>query len=514
MTLFKNDKYKNLAKKAKLNASTGLFFFIIRIIIVLIMNPVLIQYLGSTHFGIWKSIEKFLGFASVADGKAVQALKWTIANQEVSDDFDRKKRAVGSALLIWFLFLPILGSIITLLVFYAPDLIKSLSIADYMLVTTVFLLLGLNLILTPLFGIPDSVLTGTNNGFISNYNKIFWSIVSAILTYVALVSGYGLPELAAIVLLVTVLRGLNLQFLVKKKVSWFAVKKPEKSEVHSFFKFSSLVLVWSFIAKFLLGGEVILLSALIGPEEVSKYVFTSYLAFTAISLSAIVTSSITPGLGMLIGNKDFVKSQRIMMKLRNFAFGFSVFSGTLILLLNKSFVSLWGGETLFLGWENNLLIVMLMIQLISIRTESFLIDLTLDLKVKVLLGIVSVILSLTFSYLLYSYVHKSVSSILLGILLGRFLLVFIFPVIINEFIGYDKKWIYSLKEIFFTLILISIATFIGVNQYVTTWISLVLFGLLAVIICGIYVYTFLFSEENKTFIKNKIFKKIKYLKSD
>ena len=478
------------------------------------MNPVLIQYLGSTYFGIWKSIEKFLGFASVADGKAIQALKWTIANQEASDDFDRKKRAVGSALIIWFFFLPMLGSIIALMVFYAPDLIKNLSAADYTLVTTVFLLLGINLIITPLFGIPESVLIGTNNGFISSYNKIFWSIAGAILTYIVLIAGYGLQELAIIVLLVTIMRGMNLLFWVKKKVIWFGVEKPEKSEVHSFFKFSSLILVWSFIAKFLLGSEVILLSALIGPEVVSKYVFTSYLAFTAISLSAIVTSSITPGLGMLIGNKDFVKSLGVIIKLRNFAFAFSVFSGALILLLNKSFVTLWGGETLFLGWENNLLIVMLMIQLISIRTESFLIDLTLDLKVKVLLGIVSVVLSLIFSYLLYSYVYESVSSILLGILLGRFLLVFIFPIIINEFIKYNKKWIYSLKQIFFTLILISVSTFIGMDQYAATWTGLILFGLLSIAVCSIYVYLFLLVEENKVFIQNIILKKIKYSKND
>ena len=106
------------------------------------------------------------------------------------------------------------------------------------------------------------------------------------------------------------------------------------------------------------------------------------------------------------------------------------------------------------------------------------------------------------------------SSILLGILIGRFLLLFSFPIIINKLVQYDEKWLYSFKQIFSTLILISVSTFIGANQYVTTWISLVLFGLLAVIICGIYVYTFLLSGENKVFVKNRIFKKIKYLKND
>ena len=155
-----------------------------------------------------------------------------------------------------------------------------------------------------------------------------------------------------------------------------------------------------------------------------------------------------------------------------------------------------------------------MIQLISIRNEAFLIDLSLNLKIKVLFGGLSVVLSLGFSIVLYQYMSSNVSSILLGILIGRFLLLFSFPIIINKLVQYDEKWIYSFKQIFSTLILISVSTFIGANQYVTTWISLVLFGLLAVIICGIYVYTFLLSGENKVFVKNRIFKKIKYLKND
>lgn len=513
MASFKDNKYKKLANSAKLNSISGLLFFAARIIIVLIMNPLFIQYLGSTYFGIWKSIEKFLGFASVADGKATQALKWTIANQESSEDFDKKKREVGSAIIIWFFFLPVLAMIILLLVVFAPELIKDVSAIDYTLITTVFLLLGINLIITPLFGIPDSVLIGTNNGFVSNYNKIIWAIAGAILMYIALIMGYGLEELAMIVVFVTIMRGINLLFLVKKNVEWFALLKPKKGEIYSFFKFSSWVLVWSFIAKFLLGSEVILLSALMGPEMVSSYIFTSYLAFTTISLSAIVTSSITPGLGMLIGNKDYLKSQGVILKLRNFSFAFSLFSGAIILLLNKSFVTLWGNEELFLGWENNFLITLLMIQLISIRNEAFLIDLSLNLKVKVLFGVLSVVLSLVFSIVLYKYMSSNVSSILLGILMGRFLLLFIFPIIINKLVKYDDKWIYSFKQIIFAVFFIAMSTFIGYNQLITTWSSLIFLGILEALICMIYVYIFILNEDNRHFVKNIFFKKMRYFKN-
>ena len=501
----------SLAKKAKDNASSGLLFFATKIIITLIMNPLLIQFLGTSHFGIWKSIENFLGFASVADGKATQALKWTIANQEASTDFDRKKRQVSSALYIWFAFLPLMSMLIILFVYFSPELIKNVDASDYMLIASVFLLLGINLIITPLFGIPESVLIGTNQGKVTYYNDIVWSIVAAFFMYWTVAVGLGLKELAYVILSITVLRGISLLVLGKKRVAWLGLLQPSKMEVISFFNFSSWVLAWSFISRFLLSSEILLLSILIGSESVSKYIFTGYIAITGVAVAAIITSAVTPGLGMLIGKKDYFKSQKVVNKLREFSFSFSVFVGTMVIILNESFVSLWAGQELFLGWEINVLIVLLMIQLISIRNEAFLIDLSLDIKIKVLLGVLSVLLSLTFAVLSYWYIDEGISSLLLGILLGRFVLFIMFPYLTNKMIDNNFGQFLSLKQIFIGAIFISMAIWISQNQLLSDWTDLLLFGSLESVICMGFVYLFLLNNENKYLIKSKflnIFNKI------
>ena len=505
MASYKSNNYKKLAKNTKLNTISGLVVFAIRIIIVLIMNPIFIQYLGSTSFGIWKSIERLLGFASIADGKATQALKWTIANQEASDDFDRKQRAIGSAIIIWFLFLPILITIISILIFFSSELIKGVVESDYIIVKSIILILGINLIITPLMSIPDSVLGGTNNGYISNSNRIIWMILGAIITYVVLVFGYGLKEMAYTLLVITIFSGINALYLAKKKIKWLNIKKTTKKEIHSFFKFSAWVLAWSLIAKFLLGSEVVLLSSLIGAQTVSQFIFTSYLAFTTITLSAIVVSSTTPGLGMLIGNKDFIKSQAIINKIRNFSFSFSIFSAASILLLNKSFVYLWGGEELYLGWENNFLIVLIMIQLIAIRNEGFLIDLSLDLKNKVLLGALSVLISVILSIVLYN-LYSSVFSVLVGIFLGRFILLFTFPIITNRVIQYKASTLSLTKNFFYTLVILFLSLYIGTNQTFSSWSELFIFAIIEIVVCAIYVYLFLLSSDNRDKVKQIILK--------
>ncbi len=101
----------NLLNMGKLNVKSGLVLFLINSITAFIINPMLVNYFGAHLFGIWKSIDKYLGFASIADGKGSQALKWVIAKHESSNDNELGQRFVGSAIIIWFIFLPILISI-------------------------------------------------------------------------------------------------------------------------------------------------------------------------------------------------------------------------------------------------------------------------------------------------------------------------------------------------------------------------------------------------------------------
>ena len=106
----------SMFKKVKLNAVAGYTHFAISSLLVFFVSPFLVKFLGVSVFGMWKSIEKILSFASIADGRSAQALKWVIANDESSNDLDYKKQFVGSALKIWLYFLPFVTLIVFLLV--------------------------------------------------------------------------------------------------------------------------------------------------------------------------------------------------------------------------------------------------------------------------------------------------------------------------------------------------------------------------------------------------------------
>jgi len=493
---------KDLVKAGSVNAITGIVFFIVNTITALILNPLLVNYFGSYYFGIWKSINQYIGFASVTNGQGIQALKWVIAHKEKSEDYAEKKRYIASAFIIWLIFVPLLCLLIGLLIYFIPEIIKGVHPSDQTLLYMIVSLLGFNLIITPLLGISEAILVGTNNGYAVNNIKTFWLILSSIIIYYIVILQYGLFELALSTVLITIFRGIHYLYITHKYIFWFGFEKPKNEEVKSLFKFSSWKLGWAFVARFLMSSEIILLSYLVSAKSVSEYIFSGYLSATGVLLSAIVTSAFNPGIGKLVGSKNYETSKIYIMNLREFVLAFGVLVGTITLILNKSFVLLWANETLYMGDFSNLLIVLIMIQLIMIRNEAFLIDLSLDIKKKVLVGSLSVILSFIFAIIGYIY-SNNIHSIFIGLLIGRMLLMISFPIFTNIMINTKEKYI-SFKVLLGSIFLLMIAFSLGKIQVLTSWYELFMYGSLEIVLLLIIVYYLLLSNNNKLIIRSKI----------
>jgi len=494
----------NLLRKGKLNAKSGLLLFLINSITAFILNPILVNYFGTYLFGIWKSIDKYLGFASIADGKGSQALKWVVAKYESSNDIELKQRFVGSAIIVWVIFLPILISIISLFIYFSPILISNVNLEDRDLVVSIVVLLGINLIATPLLNISESILVGTNRGYIVNIIRILSLVTIFGLSLMVVFFKLELIDLAIIIVAITIFRGVLYFIMAKRYVPWFGAKMPRASELKSFFKFSSWKLIWSFVARFLMASEVILLSTLTNPSTVSSYIFSAYLIVTSVSISAIVTSSFNPSIGQMFGAKDYKSCQDVIGNLREAIFAFSIFVGSIILLLDQSFVKLWAGEELFIGSYNILLIVLIMVELLLIRNESFIIDVSLDIKKKVLLGLISTALTILFATIGYNYIDNSISIIFIAIFLARLPLLVAFPLMVNRIMKNGNTSIFPIKNIISATTIIYISYIIGVNQKFDSWIILILAGILEGIILISIIYRFLLTPKNRRLFLRKM----------
>ena len=460
----------NMLRKIKLNALAGYMHFCISSILVFFISPLLVKFLGSSIFGVWKNIQAILSFATIADGRSSQALKWIIANDESFDDIQYKQQSVGSALRVWMYFLPFVTLIVISLVYSLPFLINGLEQSYHSIIYQAGFILGANLLISPLLKIPDAILVGTNKGYKSTFIQLFFVIVSNILMLWVSYLGYGLIGLSFVVLIVTLMNASFIFLICKRNVNWLGIQKPNKSQVREFFKFSFWVFIWSFVMKLILSTEIILIGYLISSEVVANYVFSTYVVQLAISFALLTGSAITPSLGNLIGAKEVEKSKNVVDTLRDIVSFIALFFASLIILINEDFIGLWMGESYYLGDNSNILVVSIMIFLVLTRVEGQVQDLSLNIKNKVISGFIISILSMVLGFVGYLYLNNRLEGLLLGVLIGRVIMNFVFVNMVNKMLGLKLNCMRYFYLIIFLIILHQVERFLPVAS---TWSVLI-----------------------------------------
>src|SRR6266498_5451180 len=155
---------QSLTKKASLNALGAMLDYGARMVVGLVINPFMVRGLGDYLYGVLQILGRLILYISAASGRPTQALKWTIANQQASIDYDKKRRNVGGAIAVWLLFLPILAALGIFLVWIAPSWLNAPPVLSP-IVRLAAGVMVVDLILTSLADVPQSVLQGQNLGY-------------------------------------------------------------------------------------------------------------------------------------------------------------------------------------------------------------------------------------------------------------------------------------------------------------------------------------------------------------
>lgn len=443
------ESYKN---KIKLNALSGYLNLFINSFIMLLISPLLVKFLGNVDFGIWKSLQRILSITSVADGRSTQALKSFISNLEGDDDINKKRKLIGSALKVSFFFMPLTFIIVAGVIYFLPTFINDIPDDYISIVRITGFILGLNIILTPILSIPDSILVGTNNIYRLTNIQTLTTVLMNILFVLSSYLEYGILGLGIVSTFILLVNGLLIFLVCKKTIPWFGINKSNKEDVNVFFKYSFWVFIWVFIERLFLSTEIFLIGYLLNPSEVTKYSFSSYIVQLGIPIALLTGSAFIPTIGKFLGQQDFDNSKLMIKKVKKLLKILSLIFGIGIVLFNKLFITLWVGEQYYLGDFNNLLMVIIMIQLLLFRNDSQIQDQTLNIKNKVLVGFLGTMLVFILSIFSYKF-YPSVSSIFISIILGRILISILFRRQVNNFF---KLKVEFKDEIFIFMIIISI----------------------------------------------------------
>jgi O-antigen/teichoic acid export membrane protein len=460
---------KGLTQKAYLNAISIMLDYGTKVIVLSIVTPILVAGLGRSLFGVWQMLSRLVTYMQAADGRPTQALKWVIAHDQAIDDDEMKRRHVGSALGVWIVFLPVIVLVGGALVWVAPVVTK-VPAEMYWVVRLAIALLVLEFLVTNLVALPESVLRGMNLGYKRMGLQASLEIVGGVLTVGAFYVGAGLVGLAGAQVILGALAGAFYWMVVKKYVPWFGIAKPRKAEVRSFLKLSVWWFAWTSINRMLMASDFIVLGIVATSSAVTTYSLTGYAALTLLQVTSMLLGAVTPGLGGVIGLKQYEKAARLRAEMMRMSWVVLAAMGTAILLWNRSFINLWVGPEHYAGAWANLLIVLLMVQLIFIRNDAFVIDLTLQMRGKVVVGAIASVLSIGLSALLIP--RWGIVGLCLGMIAGRLLLTVSYPLIVSRQLEQPRRlpWRAWVRPGLAMALMFAGATYLGQKLVVNHWV--------------------------------------------
>ncbi|MCH8877473.1 MAG: hypothetical protein IIA89_11725 [Chloroflexi bacterium] len=466
---------ENLTQKASLNALAAGLDYGARLIVGFVITPLLVAGLGDYLYGAWQLLKRLMAYVSVGSGRPAQALKWTLAKNQASSDYEEKRLSVGRAVAVWLLLLPVLVVLGGLLAWFAPSLLR----APTDLTWTLRLVTGLltaNLIVVSLAGVPKAVLRGENQGYRRMGLSAVLVFLGGGLTALALYMKTGIVGVAAVVLVGTLLTGALFLRVVRTHVPWFGIARPSFESVRRFLGLSGWFLAWRLVMQLMMASDLIVLGVLTSLAFVTAYTLTKYTPEAVTSLVALVVGAITPGLGGIIGSGNLPKASRVRNEIMSLTWLVAIAIGTTIVIWNQEFVRLWVGEEHYVGSIVNLLMVLMVIQIVLIRNDAFMIDLTLDLRRKVIVGALSATLSIAAAGILMAFFNLGILGLCLGYIAGRSILSLAYPWMVGRFLGVSLhsqiKGI--LRPALMTALILALA--LGLDEYLTTstWIGLAL----------------------------------------
>ncbi|UCE86397.1 MAG: hypothetical protein JSU66_01245 [Deltaproteobacteria bacterium] len=423
-----------LTRRAALNTLAAGVDLVARIGVDLLLNPLLVGRLGEHAFGVWRVLWRSTGSIAASSGRSAQALKWSIANRQASTDYREKRELVGSAVGVWFLFLPVLALVGGGFAWLAPELLDSPPEFRGTVRWAAAMMVGYALFST-LVDVPRAILQGENLGYKRLGLSTCLVILGGALMAVAVVTGMGIVGVAAANVATALLTGVLFVRIVRSYVPWAGIARPRLLAVRNFVKLSAWFVVWKLAMQAMLAGDVLVLGMADSVESVTRYTLTGFGPLTVLPVAAMIVAGVAPGLARLVGSADWVSAARVRAELMALTWILAVSAGATFLLWNRFFVALWVGDAHYAGDTANLLIVVAVTQFTLIRNDANVIDLTLSVREKVLLGVLSAVLSLGLAAFIVAGLEGGIVGLVLGLIAGRSLLTIAYPLRVGRLFG-------------------------------------------------------------------------------
>jgi hypothetical protein len=162
------------------------------------------------------------------------------------------------------------------------------------------------------------------------------------------------------------------------------------------------------------------------------------------------------------------------------------------------------GKEHYSGDIPTLMIMLMITQFVLIRNDANIIDLSLNLRHKVLIGTLSATVSIIFSAMLVGFFKLGIVGLCLGFIAGRSILSLGYPWLIGRFLG--VRLLAQLKSVprpaFVTLLLFTLALTASHSLSANTWAGLTLsVGITVIVMSFLAFYSGLSNDQRKNILR-------------
>ncbi|HEV2750091.1 MAG TPA: hypothetical protein VGV12_06145 [Gemmatimonadales bacterium] len=421
-----------LTRRASLNVIAFGLDFGVKTAVGLVITPLLVERLGAALFGVWEILGRLAGYVAAVGGQPAEALRLVVANRQTAADSRTQQRAMGSALIVWLVLLPLAALASGLLAWYAPTLTGAAPEWSAAVRVAAALLFAGG-VLGALGALPEAALHGMNLGYKRMELQAALNLAGGLLTAGAVYAGLGLVGLGGAQLIAYGLSGLCFWALARGYVAWFGAARPTRPDVGKMINLSAWLSGGDLVSKLLLASDVLVLGILLSPTVVTTYVLTSYAARAAVAIHGSAVAAAMPGLGGLIGERQHERATLVRRELLVLTWLFVTTVGVTILLWNRSFVALWVGANHHAGSAVELLIVLIGAQTAFIRADAQIIDAALQSWLRVVISVGAVIVTIAFAIVFTR--AWGLPGLCLGLIVGRLTQTVSYPLLARRSVG-------------------------------------------------------------------------------
>jgi O-antigen/teichoic acid export membrane protein len=503
---------ENLKQRAYLNTLSSMLDYTANRLTGLFVNPFVIAGLGTSLFGIWQMLGQFTGYVNIADTRSSQVLKWTVAQKKDTATTDELRSEAGAAFVVMLVVMPVVLIAGSIIAWYSPYITHAEK-EHFTLIRITCVLLIFSVLVFKFFELFEAILRGMNLTFKRMGMRAGVVIIGGGLKVLALIMGYGLIGLALVHLFESLLIGLSFYLVVKRNVAWFGFKKPDRSNIFRFGKLSAWYLADAGANMVNTNSDKLLLGIITGPVAVAYYTLTKFVPAALQGLINRLILGIMPGVGKLIGLKEFDKVNNVRKNINRVSLLLTTAFGTTIILFNQSFLNAWVGKEHFAGHTVNALIMIMTIQDTFVRNDACIISATLDIKKKVFLTLIAGALFAGFGILLIN--KMGITGLCLSMMISRLFLFIGQRRVLATLIKTETRaaFMASLRPFITTLLMLGAAIWLATETGSISVYQMILLAPAAFVISLLFFYMVGLSKTDRQDFQ-RIISSIKFFKSD